>query len=271
MPEAHAARMRQPFQSKWEWGKLFGWLLGARRTLQDANAIICVGRDEYEAMRTAFPDKPVFYLPNGVEINRFKQGDASLFRNKYGIASNERLVLCVSRIDYQKNQVLLVRSFARFAKKHPDYKLVLIGPINVESYHQEIVQTASDLGIADRLLLIPGLEPGDPLLASAYRAADCFVLPSKMEPFGIVILEAWAAGLPVIASNVGGIPGFTHDGQDILLFPSEDEAALVDRLERLATEPSLRAALIEGGRATVQAYSWEAIADQLLAIYLKVL
>lgn len=270
LPEAHAARMREPFQGKWEWGKLFGWLLGARRTLQDADAILCVGQDEYEAMRTQYPHKLVCYAPNGVDIDVFEQADPALFRSTYNIGDDERLVLCVSRIDYQKNQVLLVRAFARFAQSHPKHKLVLVGPINVESYHQEILQTAKKLGIEERLLLIPGIEPGNPLLASAYRAADCFVLPSKMEPFGIVILEAWAAGVPVIASCVGGIPGFTHDGEDILLFPSDDEETLTAKLEQLAHDGMLRQALVEAGRTAVSAYSWEAASDRLIDIYRKV-
>ena len=73
------------------------------------------------------------------------------------------------------------------------------------------------------------------------KGATIFALPSHNEPFGIVVLEAWAAGIPVIASRVGGIPGFTHQGDDILLFPDGDKAALINpNLEQLARDPSLR-------------------------------
>lgn len=267
MPADHAAKMQEPFKNKWEWGKAFGWLFGARRVLQDADAIICVGQDEYSEMVKRFPGKQIFYVPNGVHEEKFRTADPTLFRKKYRLREQERLILCVSRIDFQKNQVLLVKAFAQFAQRLSDYKLVLIGPINVESYHQEILDTAAKLGIADRVLVIPGLNPEDPLLPSAYRAADMFVLPSRMEPFGIVILEAWAAGVPVIASRVGGIPGFTHSDQDILFFENNDQEGLVVQMKRLSKDTDLRHRLVTGGRKTVSAYSWQSITKRLTEIY----
>ncbi|MDP1835604.1 MAG: glycosyltransferase family 4 protein [Chlamydiales bacterium] len=267
IPTEHAAKMQQPFKGKWEWGKLFGWLLGARRTLEDANAIICVGQDEFELMKTKFPNKRIHYLPNGVNQDRFSSADPHLFRRQYGFADNEKYILCVSRIDFQKNQVLLVKAFADFVQKHPEYKLVLIGPVNVEDYHKEILNTAKDLNIENRILTIPGYHPDDPLLPSAYRGADMFVLPSRTEPFGIVILEAWAAGVPVIASKVGGIPGFTHHEQDILLFEDNNQQELAITLERLATDDHLRRNLTQHALTEVEKYSWSAVAESLLSIY----
>ncbi len=267
MPEDHSAKMQEPFKNKWEWGKLFGWFFGARKTLDDANAIVCVGKDEYEAMQKKYPNKPIFYVPNGVNREIFQSADASLFRNKFGIDETEKIILCVSRIDFQKNQVLLVRAFASFVERHPSYKLVLIGPINVEDYHKEILATAKELGVEDHLLIVPGFSPEDPLLPSAYRAASMFVLPSRMEPFGIVILEAWAAGIPVIASNVGGIPGFTTQGKDVLLYENGNQEQLVDCMERIAQDPFLSHQLVLGGAEAVRSYSWESVADQILQIY----
>lgn len=267
MPSDFAAKMQAPFRDKWEWGKVFGWVFGSRRTLEDADAIICVGQDEYEALRGRFPHKRVYYLPNGVDQDKFHDADPTLFRNHHGIGESERLILCVSRIDFQKNQVLLVRAFAQFVKSHPEYKLALIGPINVEDYYQEIVKTAHELGVTNRLLIVPGYSPDDPLLASAYRAADMFVLPSHTEPFGIVILEAWAAGVPVIASRVGGIPFFTHPEQDVLLFPDGNQEELVRCMERLVLDRPLRQRLIAGASTSVEQYSWPKITERLIGIY----
>ncbi len=267
MPAEHAAKMQEPFKNNWEWGKVFGWLLGARRTLQDADAIICVGQDEYEEMKKRFPSKKVCYVPNGVHEDKFCTADPGQFRRQYGIEDDERLILCVSRIDFQKNQVLLVKAFAEFAQRFPGYKLVLIGPINVESYAEEIRSTAARLNISDRVLLIPGLQPDDPLLPSAYRATDMFVLPSRMEPFGIVILEAWAAGVPVIASRVGGIPGFTHSDEDVLFFEDNDQEGLLAQMVKLATDKALGKRLVAAGQKAVKQYSWEATVQKLSAIY----
>jgi glycosyltransferase involved in cell wall biosynthesis len=266
LPDEQSQKMQDPFRGKPEWGKAFGWLLGARRVLDDADAIVCVGRDEHEEMARRYGDK-AHYVPNGVRTGLFQTADGAAFRSRAGLQPGEKLALCVSRIDYQKNQLLLVRAFARFAATRPEWKLALIGPVTVESYRDQILEEVRRSGMASRVLLIPGFAPNDPLLPSAYKAADVFVLPTVHEPFGIVILEAWAAGTPVIATRIGGIPGFTHDGDDILLFQKDDEDGLLAHLNRMADDPSLRGRVISGATREVAHYDWSAIAKTMLGIY----
>ncbi len=266
LPTDQAKKMQQPFEDKWEWGKPFGWLLGARRVLEDANGIICVGKDEWCRMREEFPQKQLFYLPNGVNNDQFANGDRQLFRQQFGL-HNKPYILCVSRLETQKNQLLLLNAFAKFVTRHPTYQLVLIGAIAMEEYAQKIRTAITTLGLQDKVLLIPGLAPHDPLLASAYKGATIFVLPSHHEPFGIVVLEAWAAGVPVVASSVGGIPGFTQGGVDSLHFPDGDEKMLIAHLERLAADAALCSHLIAEGKQQVLNYDWSQIADKWLEMY----
>jgi glycosyltransferase involved in cell wall biosynthesis len=266
LPQEQTEKMRDPFRGKLEWGKVFGFLLGARRVLEDADAIICVGRDEHEIMQKKYPGKS-HYMPNGVRTDLFRHSTPEPFWKKYGLEPDEPFVLCVSRVDYQKNQLLLVRAFARFAAANPRWKLVLVGPVTVEQYGFQIMDEVRKAGLESRVLLIPGFQPDDPLLPSVYKAASMFVLPTVHEPFGIVILEAWAAGTPVIATRIGGIPGFTHDGQDILLFEKNDEAALVSHMETVANDGARRTTLIAGATREVSHYDWTAIALRMRGIY----
>ncbi len=266
LPAEQSRKMQEPFRGKPEWGKLFGWWLGARRVLEDADAILCVGRDEHAAMEKRFRGTS-HYVANGVRTAVFRAADPALFRAHAGLPPDRKFALCVSRIDYQKNQLLLVRAFARFAAAHLDWSLVLIGPVTVEAYRDEIQAAIRTSGLEGRVLMIPGFAPDDPLLPSAYRAASVFVLPTVHEPFGIVILEAWASGTPAIASRVGGIPGFTHDGRDILWFESNDEEGLADRLRRVADERGLGTVLSAGGTREVAAYDWASVAAQTHDIY----
>ncbi len=268
-PDQHA-RMMDPFRGRPEWGKVFGWLFGSRRVLDDAAAIICVGQDEYEEVRRRHPGKVVHLVPNGVDVARFAAGDGAAFRAAFGLAPGEPLVLCVSRIDYQKNQLGLVRAFARFAERHPGHRLVLVGPVTVEAYRDELLEEVVRLGLDGRVRLVEGLEPGDPLLPGAYRAAQLFVLPSLHEPFGMVVLEAWAAGVPVVASRIGGLPGFVRDRENGLLAEAGDEAGLAARMGELADEPVLRASLASSAFAAVSThYGWDRIADRIQAVYEK--
>ncbi|WP_168442737.1 glycosyltransferase family 4 protein [Pontiella desulfatans] len=268
LPQEQVDKMTEPFRGKLEWGKAFGALFGSRRVLRDADAIICVGKSECEAVRERFPGKPVFYIPNGVDVERFARADGALFRAAFGFAPSEKIVLCVSRIDYQKNQLGLVRAFAGFSRSHPAHRLVLVGAVTVEAYRQEIDREVERLGLSEKVLVIEGFPPDDPRLPSAYQAAELFVLPSLHEPFGIVVLEAWAAGLPVVASRVGGIPGFATDRENILLAEAGNGEELAARMAALADDADLRSDLAGRAAAEVGArYDWARIADAYQRVY----
>ncbi len=227
-----------------------------------------MGKSECEAVRTHFPGKPVHYVPNAIQVDRFANADGNLFRRAYGFQSSEKIVLCVSRIDYQKNQLGLVRAFAEFSEGHPDHRLVLVGAATVEDYRDAVMAEIQRLGIGRKTTVLEGLRPDDPLLPGAYKAAELFVLPSLHEPFGIVVLEAWAAGLPVVASRVGGIPGFATDRENLLLAEPGDESGLAASMAELADDADLRAQLARKAFGEVSAnYDWPAMAGRMLEIY----
>ncbi len=272
VPDEQTEKMTEPFRGKLEWGKVFGFLLGARRVPNDADAIICVGENEYREVKRRYPFKKVFHVPNGVDVERFAKADGDAFRAAYGFHPTEKIVLCVSRIDYQKNQKGLVRAFARFAKDHPDHRLVLIGAVTVEAYHEKVLAEIDKLGLKDVVRVIPGLAPGDPLLPSAYKAAEMFVLASRHEPFGIVILEAWAAGIPVVAHGIGGIPGFCTDRENSLLVEPDNEPQFVECMTELAVDGNLRAALaLRAFEEASSRYDWPLVATQMREIYARIL
>ncbi len=268
LPAEQVEKMTEPFHGKLEWGKLFGFLFGARRVLADADAIICVGKNEFVQMKAHYPTQNVFHVPNGVNIDRFAHADSTNFRATYGYKPSEKIVLCVSRIDYQKNQLGLIRAFALFSDRHPDHRLVLIGAVTVAAYHAEVLAEIERLGLSAVVQIIPGLTPDDPLLPGAYQAAEQFVLPTHHEPFGIVILEAWAAGLPVVANRVGGIPGFATDRENIMMVEKDDEVALAQRMGELADDSVLRNRLVSAAREEVAAtYAWPQVAARMREIY----
>jgi glycosyltransferase involved in cell wall biosynthesis len=271
IPRAEMDQMLAPIADRLEWGRAFGALLGSRRVLDDAAALICVGGDEYEAARGRLPDQRVELLPNGVDSELFAHGDGPAFRAAYGIPADRRLLLCVSRIDYQKNQIGLVEALPPVLARHPAVHLVLLGPVTVESYRQRLLARTRELGLQQHVTLIPGLGYDDPLLLGAFHAAEVFCLPSLHEPFGIVILEAWSAGLPVVAARVGGIPSFTRDGEDVLLVEPGDPDRLGGRLTELFADGELRARLAATGRDKARRdYDWSTVSGRLERLYADV-
>jgi glycosyltransferase involved in cell wall biosynthesis len=268
VPDEEMKQMLEPLRGTFEWGRAAGALLGARRVLHDADAIICVGENERQAVQARFPDKRVIWLPNGVDAERFSRGDGARFRNSHGIPEERRILLSVGRIDYQKNQLALLQSLEQLLHRHADLHLVLIGPVTVESYGRKLQAQIEQAGLGQHVTFIPGLPADSQELIDAYQAASVFCLASKHEPFGIVILEAWAAGLPVVASRVGGIPGFTRSGIDVLHADPDCPATFSTAISALLNRPEQRARLSAHGQFRARTeFDWSRITDRLETLY----
>ncbi len=275
VPKDEQDTWTEPTKGAVEWGKLLGYLVGSRRVLDDAAAIICVGKDEYEAMRGSYPGKLVEYLPNGVDIDRFAKGDGVAFRTAHGIPADRFVYLTVARMDVQKNQLGLVRQLPALLATVPNAHLLFLGHVTNRAYVESVTDEARALGVLDRVTIVPGVPYADQALVDAYHAADCFTLPSLHEPFGMVVLEAWASGLPVAVSRRGGLAALVTEGADGLFFdpqaPAGDPLGMAAVLASLARDTPLRKILGAAGRATATAsYSWDIITTRLIDIYRRV-
>ena len=120
------------------------------------------------------------------------------------------------------------------------------------------------------------LSPED--LANEYRTANVFTLPAIVdskgdtEGLGVVLIEAMELGLPIVASNVGGIPDVVIDGESGILVPEKDPDALADAFKRLAADPSLTERLLAGARKRIsECFTWGGIIERQIAVYNKVI
>ena len=271
VPAAEREQMLQPIANKPEWGKVFGALFGSRRMLNDADQVICVGEGEMQLARKHLDHDRIAYLPNGVDFARFSKGNGAAFRLRYEIPANAFFVLNISRIDAQKNQLLLLEAFVRFRRQQPNAFLMIAGPVTQPDYAGTIREfiAANQLGGCVRLL--PGWRNDHADLVNAYDACDAFVLPSRHEPFGIVVLEAWSAGRPVVVNCVGGLKALVAHGQNGLFINPAGEGTAGDlsaQLLRLAQSPSLRHQLGNAGRQAARlGYDWSRIAQRLEQLY----
>ncbi len=269
-PESENRDLAEASRKAFEWGKVIGLAFGGRRVIEDADAVLCVDRFEAERLRGLMPGKRIEFVPNGVDPARFvASGQAGLdFRRARGIPAGSPLVLVVGRIDPQKNQALAIESLRLVRARVPGAMLALAGPETNPDYKNKLVEMAAGLGLGDAVLFLGQLDFSNGELAAAYAAADCFLLPSVHEPFGIVALEAWAAGLPLAASAVGGIPAFVESGVNGLLFPSGGVEAAAEAVVRLLSDRPFAEALAGRGKADMEAsYTWDAVADRVGAIY----
>jgi glycosyltransferase involved in cell wall biosynthesis len=268
VPAAELDTLTRPIRGRFEWGRAFGALFRSRQLLSEADLVLCVGQGEYDAARARLPHDRIAYLPNGVDSTRFTQGDGARFRQRYGLPQDAFFVLNISRIDAQKNQLQLIDAFARIQPRPSGAPahLVLIGPETQPDYAATLRRRITELGLRDRIHLLPGLRHDDPTLLDAYQACDVFVLPSMHEPFGIVVLEAWSAGKPVITSRVGGLRSLIDHGRTGFFFENRDHLAAL--LTGLRDDPGLRRALGTAGRREATArYDWQGIHRLQEALY----
>ena len=263
IPEAEMALMLKPLKNKFSYGGIIDRLCGLRQAPESAaDMLLALSREEVAKLCRRYPGKRVELFPNGILHRELpEEGE---FRKKYNIPTEAKLLLCISRIDYQKNQKLLLE----LLKKHSDTHLLLIGPVTAEWYYKEIISEAEQFALTDRLTVIPGVAPDSIELLQALKSASCFILPSRHEPFGIAALEALDAQVPLIASKVGGLCDFLVDGKNAMLFEDNDVNALLkayDRLETVGNE------LISNGKETASRYDWRNIASKLSDIYRELL
>lgn len=268
VPAAELQSLTEAQEGKFEWGKVAGALLGSRRVLDDAGAVICVGRVEAEKARAALPHDRVHHIGNGVDCGFFSQGDGAAFRAAHGIPAGARVVLCVSRFDPQKDQLLVIDAFDEAASRHPDLHLVLAGPATLSAYVAKLDERIAASPHAARIRRLGALAPGSAELAGAFQAAEIFMIASRHEPFGIVALEAWSAGKCVVASTAGGLADLVRDGETGFSFTPGDRTAAVAALSRALDNREAAARCAAAGRARATGeFSWARIADQTERAY----
>ncbi len=227
-------------------------------TLRRAARVIALTGHEASRLADLGIDKDrIAVIPNGVDLAEF--ADLPPLRGRNPPTTG----LFVGRLDLsQKGLEPLVQSLANLPRSS-DFHLRIVG----EDWGaaDRIRRLAKRLGVEDRLSLVGPVDR--PELVREYAQADLLVLPSVFEPFGIVLLEAMAAGLPVIASRVGGIPEVVEEGVTGLLVEPSDPESLAAAIVRLVESPDLRARLGVRGRDRARAYAWAVLAPRILDVY----
>lgn len=196
---------------------------------------------------TGLPSSKIITVYNGVDTRVFDPNvDGTGFKREIGVEGNF-MILYVGRLAWNKGLPDLINCLPNVIKSVPNAKLVLCGRGKME---QVLRDQVTSMGLQESVKFV-GLVPGGDL-PLYYAASDLFVLPSSLEPFGLVLLEAMSMCKPVIATRVGGIPEVVKDGENGLLVPPHDTKSLSNAVLRLVADEPLRSRLARNGRATVE-------------------
>ena len=178
----------------------------------------------------------------------------------------ERLVrvVTVGNIRHVKGHDVLIRAAATVLQQCPDVSFKIVGEVLEEKYFEGLRSLASELQLTDRFTFAGG----SAAIGEHLAESDIFVLPSRSEGFSNAIIEAMAAGLPVIATDVGGNREAVAPGVNGFLVPSDDPAALASALKTLVAEPELRMGMGTAGRQIAEnRFSDEVMMRNTVAVY----
>ena len=201
-------------------------------------------------------------IPNGIDLAHFS-ADAPPFER---FMDGKLNLLFVGRMEKRKGLRFLLAAFARLKWEHPQLRLIVVGPGRIDAPSERILGER----YVEDVEIIGGVPYDD--LPRYYRTADIFCSPATGgESFGIVLLEAMAAGAPVLASNIPGYAAVLGDGELGGLFEPNDEVSLANGIVRLMQQPELRARMAAKGRTYVQRFSWDRVASEVLDFYGKLL
>jgi phosphatidyl-myo-inositol alpha-mannosyltransferase len=197
---------------------------------------------------------PFEIVPNGVETARFATAVPA------DLPAGARL-LFVGRLDQRKGFPVAVEAFARLAPIRPGLRLLVAG-----DGPERIAVDALPADVRPRVTMLGTVSNQD--LPRYHAASDIYVGPAiGGESFGIVLVEAMAAGLPVVASGVAGYDEVVHDGVDGLLVPPRDPEALARAIGKVLDDPALARRLGDAGRERAATFDWSVIVERIEAIY----
>jgi D-inositol-3-phosphate glycosyltransferase len=238
-----------------------------KSVLKRANRIITVSKETMKYVLKLGADKTkTSVIYNGVDTNYFHPVKKGESRKKLGLPKNRRIILSVRRLVYKNGLDTLIESVPLLTRDNPDLLFVVAGKGPSRKLIEDRIK---ELGI-DANIKLTGFVP-DRLLPLYYDAADYFILPSASgEGLPLVLLEAMACGLPVIATTVGGTPEIIKHMKNGVLVPPRNPEAMAETMAKILSEERLGPTIGEEARRIVEnRFTWEENLRQLQDIYKK--
>jgi len=241
--------------------------------LKNADCVTAISSNtKKEYLRIGIPEKKICLIPNGVDIDRFRKPSVNI-QDKLKLPNDIRLLLSVGRNFPEKGYQYLIQSMNHVVKYFNNVKCMIIGRRT-----KGLIPLVEQLGLQRYVILLEQFFSDDKgfidmndipnkYLLSAYFNSEIFVSSSLIEGFPLAPLEAMAAGLPVVATNVPGNQDVVINGKNGFLVKPMDAKDMAEKIITLLTDDNLKQKLGENSREFAKQYAWDSIADKYLKIY----
>ncbi|MFX0095637.1 MAG: glycosyltransferase [Candidatus Hodarchaeota archaeon] len=252
-----------------------------QRIYNASTALIAESQQEKEDLATLYKTstEKIHIIPAGVDVDWFSpRGSPSEAKETLNL-KNHTIILSLGRLDTRKGFDLLIKALPRINSELDEFKrqircIISAGSRNTlnpteQKVYNKLMNLCSDLGIKN-FQIIPRVDYDK--VPIWYTAADVFVVPSRYEPFGLVIVEAMACKTPVVATNKGGPPDIITDGVEGYTVNPEDTNAFASRIVDCIKDPKIQEALREQARKTVvKKFSWNVVTKMIHRLYSSIL
>ena len=249
-----------------------------RRSILGPDHLLCVSEPWERRLRAEFGVR-ARSVGNGVDRTLFPpaRDGAERERDRAAAGLDGRLaILAVGGVEPRKGSLTLVEGFARLRRDQPELDPLLLVAggatlFDYRPYRERFAERVEQLGLdLERDVRLTGTLDQE-TIGLLFRAADLFAFPSLKEGFGLALLEAASAGLPIVASDLDVVRSFLRDGESALLTPVGDAPALAAALGRLAGDPDLRGSLRAGADRVARAHDWASVAERHEQAYRTIL
>jgi glycosyltransferase involved in cell wall biosynthesis len=231
--------------------KIPGFLWRNIHTLPDYVTAISSFLKE-RAIRLGAKPENVSIIPNGVDLKKIKT-------NREPVPHR---IVSVARLSWEKGLNYLISAFPRVQKEFSNTHLIIVGGGPLE---KELKRQVEELGVAGSVKFL-GNQSHNRVLEEISKA-EVFITPSLAEGLGIVFIEAQAVGVPVIGTEVGGIPDVIQDGETGLLIPPRDQEEIFVAITKLFKNQNLAEQLTENAKKNLNRFDWDVIAGQVSDLY----
>jgi glycosyltransferase involved in cell wall biosynthesis len=209
---------------------------------------------------------PVSAIPNAIDLERFAPGSRDAARRVVGLATNRFVILMMANLAPHKGQVTAIRALHELTRRGIEAECWLAGEDRSggREYETSLRALSNELGVQSRVRFLGFRQDGPDLL----RSADLLALPSTHEGLPLTVLEAQAAGIPVLASVIPGNLEVIKDGITGFTLPAEDWCAFADRAQQLASDPELRRRIVDAALTAVRSrHGWPNFQQRAFAVY----
>ena len=231
--------------------------------ITDARIAVSDSVCHHVSARVGVDIREIAVIGNGVDIERFAESDSDIGRERLGLQRDEFCIGLVGRVCHQKGVDLFVQAAIQIANQLPQARFVIVGDIEDRLLHEQCHARIVSAGLCETIRFVGHVDDVAPII----KTLDLLVVPSRWEGFGLILVEAMAAGVPIIASRVGAIPEVTQNGRVARLIASEDADALATEVLTLASYDTMRNRLVRVGRRRAEDFNWQRSVNAVSSLY----